>query len=70
MRFYFEDHVGGNIATKCVRVCNSSSTLEVIKILSEKFMTDTKMPTTSYSLYEIHSHRGNHAPSVMEYSAL
>ncbi|KAM6968490.1 afadin [Tautogolabrus adspersus] len=55
MRFYFEDHVGGNVATKCLRVCSSSSTHEVIETLSEKFRPDMKMLTTGYSLYEIHS---------------
>lgn len=59
MRFYFEDHVGGNVATKCLRVCSSSSTHELIETLSEKFRPDIKMLTTSYSLYEIHASKGN-----------
>ncbi|KAM9707612.1 afadin [Menidia menidia] len=53
IRFYFEDHVEGNVATKCLRVCSSSTTQEVIETLSEKFRPDMKMLTTSYSLYEI-----------------
>ncbi|XP_039993356.1 afadin-like [Xiphias gladius] len=53
MRFYFEDHVGGNVATKCLRVCSNSSTHEIIETLSEKFRPDMKMLSTSYSLYEI-----------------
>ncbi|AWP16143.1 putative afadin-like [Scophthalmus maximus] len=53
MRFYFEDHVGGSVATKCLRVCSNSSTLDVIDVLSEKFRPDMKMLTTSYSLYEV-----------------
>ncbi|XP_044022668.1 afadin isoform X2 [Siniperca chuatsi] len=57
MRFYFEDHVGGNVATKCLRVCSNSSTHEVIETLSEKFRPDMKMLTTSYSLYEIHANK-------------
>nr|XP_046268837.1 afadin [Scatophagus argus] len=57
MRFYFEDHVGGNVATKCLRVCSSSSTHEVIETLSEKFRPDMKMLTTSYSLCEIHANK-------------
>lgn len=61
MRFYFEDHVGGNMATKCLRVCSSSSTHELIETLSEKFRPDMKMLTTSYSLYEIHASKGNDA---------
>ncbi|KAG8013148.1 Afadin [Nibea albiflora] len=55
MRFYFEDHVGGNVATKCLRVSSNSSTLEVIETLSEKFRPDMKMLSSSYSLYEIHA---------------
>ncbi|XP_035850323.1 afadin isoform X2 [Sander lucioperca] len=57
MRFYFEDRVGGNVATKCLRVCSNSSTREVIETLSEKFRPDMKMLTTSYSLYEIHANK-------------
>ncbi|KAL6105260.1 uncharacterized protein ACO6RY_06827 [Pungitius sinensis] len=57
MRFYFEDHVGGNVATKCLRVCSNSSTQEVIDTLSEKFRPDMKMLTNSYSLYEIHANK-------------
>ncbi|XP_008304631.1 afadin [Stegastes partitus] len=57
MRFYFEDHVGGNVATKCLRVCSNSPTHEVIETLSEKFRPDMKMLTTSYSLYEIHTNK-------------
>lgn len=60
VRFCFEDHVGGNVATKCLRVCSNSSTQEVIETLSEKFRPDMKMLTTSYSLYEIHASKGNH----------
>ncbi|XP_058471589.1 afadin [Solea solea] len=54
MRFYYEDHVEGNVATKCLRVCSNSSTHEIIETLSEKFRPDMKMLTESYSLYEIH----------------
>ncbi|XP_042357059.1 afadin [Plectropomus leopardus] len=57
MRFYFEDHVGGNVATKCLRVCSNSPTHEVIETLSEKFRPDMKMLSTSYSLYEIHANK-------------
>ncbi|KAF3700919.1 Afadin Afadin adherens junction formation factor [Channa argus] len=55
MRFCFADHDGGNVATKCMRVCSKSSTHEVIETLAEKFRPDMKMLTTSYSLYEIHA---------------
>ncbi|XP_054470257.1 afadin [Anoplopoma fimbria] len=57
MRFYFEDRVGGNVATKCLRVCSNSSTREVIETLSEKFRPDMKMLTARYSLYEIHGNK-------------
>ncbi|TDG99213.1 hypothetical protein EPR50_G00207700 [Perca flavescens] len=61
MRFYFEDRVGGNVATKCLRVCSNSSTHEVIETLSEKFRPDMKMLTTRYSLYEIHANKAEEA---------
>ncbi|XP_068194682.1 afadin-like isoform X2 [Antennarius striatus] len=54
MRFYFEDHVGGTVATKCVPVCSSSPTCEVIETLCKKFRPDLKMLTMSFSLYEVH----------------
>ncbi|XP_068577714.1 afadin [Cebidichthys violaceus] len=57
MRFYFEDRAGGNVATKCLRVCSNSSTQEAIETLSEKFRPDMKMLTTTYSLYEIHANK-------------
>lgn len=66
MRFYFEDHVGGNVATKCLRVCSNSSTHEVVETLSEKFRPDMKMLTTCYSLYEIHASKGKHSCQVTE----
>ncbi|KAM6912204.1 afadin [Xenentodon cancila] len=55
IRFYFEDHLDGNVATKCLRVGSNAPTREVIEVLSEKFRPDLKMLTTSYSLYEIHA---------------
>ncbi|XP_069391951.1 afadin isoform X2 [Paralichthys olivaceus] len=55
MRFYYENHDEGNVATKCLRVCSNSSTHEIIETLSEKFRPDMKMLTSSYSLYEIHA---------------
>lgn len=64
MRFYFEDHGGGNVATKCLRVCSNSSTHEVVETLSEKFRPDMKMLTTSYALYEIHNNKGKHLSKV------
>lgn len=58
MRFYFEDPAGGNVATKCLRVCNNSVTRDIIEMLSEKFRPDMKMLTTSYALYEVHTNKG------------
>ncbi|KAI4804291.1 hypothetical protein KUCAC02_025922 [Chaenocephalus aceratus] len=57
MRFYLEDGVSGNVATKCLRVSSSWKTLEVIDTLSEKFRPDMKMLTMSYSLFEIHANK-------------
>uniref|UniRef100_H3DPS6 Ras-associating domain-containing protein n=1 Tax=Tetraodon nigroviridis TaxID=99883 RepID=H3DPS6_TETNG len=54
MRFYLEDGDGGNVATKCLRVCSSSSTIQVIQTLSEKFRPDAKALRGKYSLFEIH----------------
>lgn len=59
MRFYFEDQEGGNVATKCLRVCSSSSTREVIEMLSEKFRPNVKVPMGNHSLYEIHKSKDN-----------
>lgn len=59
MRFYFEDRDGGNEATKCLRVCSSSSTREVIQMLSEKFRPNLKVLLGNLSLYEIHKNKGN-----------
>lgn len=59
MRFYFEDHDGGNVATKCLRVCSSSSTRELIQTLSEKFRPNLKELMGKYSLYEIHRNKNN-----------
>ncbi|PWA29591.1 hypothetical protein CCH79_00007950 [Gambusia affinis] len=58
VRFSFEDHEEeGSVATKCLRVCSSLTTREVIETLSEKFRPDMKMLSTKYSLYEIHADR-------------
>ncbi|MED6279029.1 hypothetical protein CHARACLAT_030285, partial [Characodon lateralis] len=57
IRFYFEDYTEGSVATKCLRVCSSSSTREVIETLSEKFRPDIEKQSTDYSLYEIHKYK-------------
>ncbi|XP_054597763.2 afadin [Nothobranchius furzeri] len=57
IRFYFEDHTEGNVATKCLRVCSNSPTREIVNMLSEKFRPDIKMWSSCYSLYEIHTNK-------------
>lgn len=59
VRFYFGDQEGGNVATKCLRVCSSSSTREVIEMLSQKFRPNMKVPVGNLSLYEIHKSKDN-----------
>lgn len=59
VRFYFEGDDGGNVATKCLRVCSSSSTIQVLQTLSEKFRPDTKALMGKYSLFEIHKDEKN-----------
>ncbi|XP_036810417.1 afadin isoform X1 [Oncorhynchus mykiss] len=57
MRFYFEDHVAGNVATKCLRISSTTTTGEVIETLSEKFRPDMKMLNTPYFLFEVHANK-------------
>ncbi|XP_029585115.1 afadin-like [Salmo trutta] len=57
MRFYFEDHVAGNVATKCLRINSTTTTGEVIETLSEKFRPDMKMLNTPYFLFEVHANK-------------
>lgn len=59
MRFYLEDGDGGNVATKCLRVCSSSSAIQLVQTLSEKFRPDVKVLTGTYSLFEIHKNKNN-----------
>ncbi|KAM9355567.1 afadin isoform 4-T4 [Pholidichthys leucotaenia] len=55
MRFYFQDRVGGNFATKCIRVSSTATTQDVIETLAEKFRPDMRMLSSpKYSLYEVH----------------
>uniref|UniRef100_UPI00358E763A afadin isoform X2 n=1 Tax=Myxine glutinosa TaxID=7769 RepID=UPI00358E763A len=56
MRFYFQDKLSGNFATKCIRVASTATTHDVIETLAEKFRPDIRMLTAPrYSLYEVHS---------------
>ncbi|XP_051265699.1 afadin isoform X11 [Dicentrarchus labrax] len=55
MRFYFQDRVAGNFATKCIRVSSTATTQDVIETLAEKFRPDMRMLSSpKYSLYEVH----------------
>ncbi|XP_062858482.1 afadin isoform X3 [Trichomycterus rosablanca] len=55
MRFYFQDKVAGNFATKCIRVSSTATTQDVIETLAEKFRPDMRMLSSpKYSLYEVH----------------
>lgn len=58
MRFYLEDGVGENVATKCLRVCSSSSTLQLVGTLAEKFRPDMKTLSARFALHEIHADKG------------
>ncbi|KAG5265812.1 hypothetical protein AALO_G00246660 [Alosa alosa] len=54
MRFYWEDQVAGNVATKCLRVSCTDTSQEVTGTLLEKFRPDMKLKVDSFSLYEVH----------------
>lgn len=64
MRFYFQDRVAGNFATKCIRVSSTATTQDVIETLAEKFRPDMRMLSSpKYSLYEVHVSGGEcHKP--------
>ncbi|KAK2879147.1 hypothetical protein Q8A67_019938 [Cirrhinus molitorella] len=53
VRFYLQDHISGNCATKCICISSTSSTQEVIETLLEKFQHDGTSQPSSYSLYEV-----------------
>ena len=61
MRFYFQDRVAGNFATKCIRVSSTATTQDVIETLAEKFRPDMRMLSSPrYSLYEVHVSGGEY----------
>lgn len=61
MRFYFQDRVAGNFATKCIRVSSTATTQDVIETLAEKFRPDMRMLSSpKYSLYEVHVSGGEY----------
>ncbi|XP_051501947.1 afadin [Myxocyprinus asiaticus] len=53
IRFYFQDHVSGNCATKCICISSTSTTEEVIETLLEKFQLDEASHPFPYCLYEV-----------------
>jgi len=66
MRFYFQDRVAGNFATKCIRVSSTATTQDVIETLAEKFRPDMRMLSSpKYSLYEVHVSGGESRAKIM-----
>ena len=57
IRFYHQDSSSdGKYATKCMRVSNTATTVDVIEILGEKFRSDMRMLSKpKYALYEVHA---------------
>ncbi|XP_062379464.1 afadin [Sardina pilchardus] len=66
MRFYWEDQVAGNVATKCLRVSCTDTTQEVTGTLLEKFRPDMKLKVDSFSLYEVHINKGERLLELKE----
>ena len=58
MRFYWEDQVAGNVATKCLRVGCLDTAQEVTETLLEKFRPDMKLKADSFSLHDVHINKG------------
>lgn len=62
MRFYFQsaDGDGQKVATKCIRVSSTTTTVQVVEALVQKFRPDLRMLTTPslYTLYEVHADGG------------
>lgn len=56
--FYFQEHISGNCAPKCICISSTSSTQEVIETLLEKFQHDGTSHPLSYSLYEVLRNQG------------
>lgn len=61
MRFFWEDQVSENVATKCVRVSCEDTAQSVTETLLEKFRPDMKLKTDSYALHEVHVNKGRYA---------
>ena len=62
MRFFYQDE-GSKVATKCIRVASTATTMDVLNTLIEKFRPDMRMLSRpNYSLYEIHVNGGRYPP--------
>ncbi|XP_039530139.1 afadin isoform X2 [Pimephales promelas] len=53
VRFYLQDHISGNCATKCICISSTTTTKEVIETLLEKFQCDEALNPFPYSLFEV-----------------
>ncbi|KAK9959434.1 hypothetical protein ABG768_009561 [Culter alburnus] len=53
VRFYLQDHISGNCATKCICISSTTTAQEVIETLLEKFQCDGTLNPFPYSLYEV-----------------
>ncbi|XP_067310801.1 afadin [Pseudorasbora parva] len=53
VRFYLQDHISGNCATKCISISSATTTQEVTETLLEKFQHDGTLSPFPYSLYEV-----------------
>ncbi|KAK7142793.1 hypothetical protein R3I94_012215 [Phoxinus phoxinus] len=53
VRFYLQDHISGNCATKCICISSSTTTQEVIETLLEKIQCDETLNPFPYSLFEV-----------------
>ncbi|XP_073784175.1 afadin isoform X2 [Danio rerio] len=53
VRFYLQDDVSGNCATKCICISSTSTTQEIIETLLEKVQRDGNLQLFPYSLYEV-----------------
>lgn len=59
VRFYLQDHISGNCATKCICISSTTTAQEVIETLLEKFQCDGTLNPFPYSLYEVLKNQGD-----------
>ncbi len=67
MRFYYQgsNADGNKVATKCMRVPNTASTMKVVEELIQKFCLESHTPS-SFTLYEVHSHTGESSSQTLK----